>query len=78
MASSMEINQRVTLSLALQRYVAAADRFEQASREFNEACSQVRTNMQSPMRFVAHIAYQHYIVTSDGEGNFDVDKIESI
>ncbi len=36
-APNMNIDQRVTISLALQRYLRAVERFEAASNEFNES-----------------------------------------
>ena len=41
-APAMNIEQRVTVSLALQRYLRAVERFEAASNEFNESCQAIR------------------------------------
>ncbi len=40
-APAMNIEQRVTVSLALQRYLRAVERFEAASNEFNESCQTI-------------------------------------
>jgi hypothetical protein len=39
MSAPLNIQTRITLSLSLQRYLRAVERFEAASKEFNEACS---------------------------------------
>ena len=41
--SSPDIETRVNISLAVGRYLRAMDRFEAANKEFNEACSSLRT-----------------------------------
>lgn len=78
MSSPLDIEQRVTTSLALHRYLRAAERFESISREFNEACEGLRSNLTQPRRFVAQVSYRYYLVTSDSDGNFEVEQIESV
>ena len=64
-APNMNIDQRVTISLALQRYLRAVERFEAASNEFNESCQAIRQALPRESRFVANISHQHFLVTSD-------------
>jgi hypothetical protein len=78
MSAPLSIQDRITLSLSLQRYLRAVERFEAASKEFTEACSTIRECLPKPSRFVAAISYQHYLVTSDQEGNFEVEQVESL
>jgi hypothetical protein len=78
MIAPMDIEQRVTVSLALQRYVRAVERFEAASNEFDEACRSIRQSLPRPTRFVANVSHQHYLVTSDREGNFEVEQVDSV
>ena len=78
MKSPMDIEQRVTLSLDLQRYLRAVEKFESSSREFNEACQGLRANLMQPRRFIFQVSFRHYLVTSDSEGNFEVEQIESV
>ena len=73
-----DIETRVNVSLAVGRYLRAADRFEAASNEFNEACSGLRNQLVEPSRFVTKIDFKHYLVTSDQERNFEVEKLELI
>ncbi len=77
-APTMNIEQRVTISLALQRYLRAVERFEAASTDFNESCQAVREALPRECRFVANVMHQHYLVTSDREGNFEVEGIETV
>ncbi len=78
MSAPLNIQTQITLSLSLQRYLRAVERFEAASKEFTEACSTIRESLPKPSRFVAAISYQHYLVTSDQEGNFEVERLESL
>ena len=73
-----DIETRVNISLALARYLRAVDRFEAANKEFNEACSVLRNQLVEPSRFVTQIDFQHYLVTSDQERNFEVEELELI
>lgn len=77
-APAMNIEQRVTVSLALQRYLRAVERFEAASNEFNESCQTIRETLPRESRFVANISLQHYLVTSDREGNFEVESVDTV
>ena len=73
-----DIETRVNISLALARSLRAVDRFEAATKEFNEACSVLRHQLVEPSRFVTQIDFQHYLVTSDQERNFEVEELELI
>jgi hypothetical protein len=75
---SMDIDKRVAISLSLQRYLRAVDRFEKASNEFNQACCDFRAQLANPSRFIAQFSYQNYLVTCDSEGNFEVEELELI
>ena len=77
-APTMDIEQRVTVSLALQRYLRAVERFAAASDEFHESCQTIRQALPPESRFVANISHQHYLVTSDRQGNFEVEQIETV
>jgi hypothetical protein len=77
-APTMDIEQRVAVSLALQRYLRAAERFEAASREFNESCERIRQTLPRQCRFVANVSHLLYLVTSDHEGNFEVEQVDSV
>lgn len=77
-APAMAIEQRVSVSLALQRYLQAVQRFEVASKEFNESCQTIRQELPRESRFVANISHQHYLVTSDREGNFEVESVDTV
>lgn len=76
-APSTDIETRINVSLAVRRYIAAADRLHEATSEFADACDSLRSMLQHRRRFVVEERGQHYLVTSDREGNFDVERIEA-
>ncbi|GAA4446416.1 hypothetical protein [Novipirellula rosea] len=76
--SDLDIERRVALSLAVGRYLRSADRFNQASRDFTGACKSLRKQLGTNQRFVAQIDFKHYLVTSDRDGNFDVEAIPTL
>jgi hypothetical protein len=78
MSAPMSKEHRVTVSLALQRYLRAIDRFQAACNEFNDTCRSIRNVLPQGCRFIATISNQNYLVTSDREGNFEVEQIETI
>lgn len=73
-----DIENRVNTTLAVGRYLRAMARFEAASKEFNEACTSLRSQLAAPSRFITKIDFRHYLVTSDQERNFEVEEIELI
>ncbi len=74
----LDIEQRVTVSLALQRYLRAMEQFEKASSDFNESCQVVRKTLPLNSRLIANLNHQHYLVTSDDAGNFQVEQIDTV
>lgn len=74
----MDIDQRLSVSLALQRYLRALDRFELADKELNECCQTIRQTLPSDSRFVANILHKHYLVTTDRDGNFEVEQVDTV
>lgn len=77
-SSALNVEQRIALTLAIQEYLHAADRFAEASQRFNKACSTLRQSLPKQSRFLLPISYRHYLVTSDREGNFDIELLESL
>jgi hypothetical protein len=74
----LDIEKRVALSLAVGRYVRSAERFNEASRDFTGACKSLRKHLGREQRFVVQVDWKHYLVTSDRDGNFDVEHIHSL
>lgn len=73
-----DIQTRVAISLAVGRYLRAVDRFESATKEFNEACDGLRAQLTEPSRFVTQVDFKHFLVTSDQERNFEVEQLELV
>lgn len=76
--SGLDIERRVALSLAIGRYLRTAERFHQTSADFTGACQSLRKQLGNGQRFVVQVDFKHYLVTSDKEGNFDVEPVESL
>jgi len=75
--NSIEIETRISLLLAVGRYLRAVDRFATASKEMTNACSELREQLSQSSRFVTRIDFQSFLVTSDDEGDFGVEQIDS-
>ena len=76
--NGLDIERRVAISLAVGRYLRSADRFNEASRDFTGACKSLRKQLGSEQRFVVQVDFKHYLVTSDRDGNFDVEAIPTL
>ena len=74
----LDIEKRVELSLAVGRYLRASERFNEAVKEFTEKCKSLRKQLGSNKRYVIQVDYEYYIISSDAEGNLDVEPIQSI
>lgn len=75
---ALDMEQRITLSLALQRYIRARERLEEASSEFSDACQVVRQALVRESKLIANVNHKVYLVTADKDGGFDIEQIESI
>lgn len=73
-----DVETRVNISLAVARYLRAVERFETATKEFNQTCLELRNQLVKPSRFVIKIDFKHYLVTSDQHRNFEVEELELI
>jgi hypothetical protein len=71
-----DIDKRVSLAMAVRRYLQATDRFHQASTEFERACGEVRQQAAREGRYVIEIDYRHWLLEIDAQGNFELEEIE--
>ena len=76
--NGLDIERRISISLAVGRYLRSADRFQEASAEFTGACKTLRKHLGTSQRFVVQVDFKHYLVTSDKDGNFEVEPVESL
>lgn len=76
--TGLDIERRVAISLAVGRYLRSADRFNDASKDFTGACKSLRKQLGSEQRFVVQVDFKHYLVTSDRDGNFNIEPITSL
>ena len=77
-AAELDIGSRIDMALAVGNYLRAIDDFDMASQALTKACSELRERIDGEARFVVQVEYRHYLVTSDREGNFEVEQIESL
>lgn len=71
------IEERIATTLKISAYIRAAEKFEQASKDFAEACAEIRNNLQ-PSRFVTKVDYKSYLVTIEENKDFKVEPIEML
>jgi hypothetical protein len=76
--SELDIEARVAISIAAGRYLRAVQRFESANQDFSDACQSLRAALPKSSRFVANIEHKHYLLTTDAEGNFEVEELDTI
>lgn len=74
----LDVETRINISIAVGSYLRAVDRFDIASQAMTKACSELREQLDGPTRFVVQAEYRHYLVTSDNDGNFEIEQIESL
>ena len=70
--------QREQISSATHRYLEAFAAFQAASYEFNKACSHFKEVAPPDLRLVVASNRANYLVTTDSEKNFEIEKIEVI
>lgn len=76
--SKMTVDDRVKLSLAVSAYVRAAEKFEQASNDFNEACQKIRKIAPREAKFITAVSYSDYLVETKANGDFEINPITKI
>lgn len=70
------VDERVSLAVAVRRYLQASDRFHSASKDFDEACHELRQQASRDSRYVVRIDYRHWLLEIDSQGNFEIEEIE--
>jgi hypothetical protein len=76
MGKPKSIEDRVTQQLAVGRYLRAVERFEDSSKDFNEACQHLRKTLFPCDRFCVNQDGKHWIVTTTKDNDFDVEQID--
>ena len=74
----LSIDERVAVSLAVQRYLRALAKFEEASNDFNTACTGMRSVLKEKGRFACNVNHEMHLISFDGEGNFNVETVDLI
>ncbi|MGB0600389.1 MAG: hypothetical protein ACPGLY_27245, partial [Rubripirellula sp.] len=76
--SSMEIDQRVNVSLAFKSYLRAQRQYNAAARRFNESCTELRKHLEPHLRAVIRADEGHYLLMVDPSCEFDIQPIDTI
>ena len=74
----LEIDQRVNMSIAFKSYLRAQRDYNVAASRFNEACKELRKQLEPNLRVVIHTEDGHFLLESDAACEFDMEEIESI
>lgn len=75
----VKIRAEMEMSSAVRVYVDAKERYESAIQNLNESVRDVRKIIKPNTRIVIRLYYgKHYLLTSDDEGNFEVDPVDVI
>ena len=69
---------RYSITLAIGKYLRSVNRLQNATSEFAEASKELGELIPPDSAFVAKVDYNHYIVTSDHEGDFNIEPISLI
>ena len=74
-----EIRAQLKIKAAVRDYIQAAEDFGRASLAFSKSCQAVRDVIEPDARFILRVGYnKHHLVTTDSDGNFNVEPIEVI
>jgi len=76
----IDIEGRVALNLALQRYLNTAERFESSCTEFSSACTALRQMLRETgqRRFMASVRGTTYLINCDAEMDFDIEQVDQL
>lgn len=73
------VYEKLEIGSAVRSYLRDVEQFERASKNFGESCQALRTKLKPNSRFVYRTEYGiMYLVTSDSEGNFNVESVDSL
>lgn len=72
------VEERLTLHMRLSRLLRAADRFEEAEREWIAAYDDVKDVVEEGEVFTTEVDFRQFLVVSDGDGDVTVEPVERI
>ncbi len=76
--TELDIETRIQVGTAVDSYVRAEREFNETSRRFNESCNQLRNVLPPNLRVVIRRDWKNYLLSTDAEGNFDLEELDSI
>ena len=72
------VEERVSLAVAIRSYLAARERLHTANSAFVDACETLRSQAARGQRVIAHIDYRYWLLEVDPEGNFDLAEVDLV
>jgi hypothetical protein len=73
------VHEKLEIGSAVRSYLRDVKQFERASKDFSESCQALRAKLKPNSRFVYRMEYgSMYLVTSDSDGNFNVEPVDSL
>ena len=76
--NKIDIERRIALAVALSQYLRVEKKFLSNMRDLDDTSSELSELLDQPGLFVAEIDHQHYLLTADGEGNFDIEPVQTL
>ena len=76
--NKIDIERRIAIAVALSQYLRVENRFLSSMRDLDDRSSELSELLDQPGLFVTEIDYQHYLLTADGEGNFDIEPVQAL
>ena len=70
-----KLETQINAGLAVRRYLATAQRAQEAQQEFAEACEGLRLSLRELPRFVIEQGGSHYLVATDDSADLVVEQV---
>lgn len=73
------VHEKLEIGSAVRSYLRDVEQFERANKNFGESCQALRAKLKPNSKFVYRMEYgRMYLVTSDKDGNFNVEAVDSL
>ena len=73
-----EIEKQISIAIAVGQFLRAENRAIELEAEALEARSKLEEQVGPDQRFVVKVEHEHYLLTTDAEGIFDIELVEVI
>ena len=73
-----EIEKQISIAIAVGQFLRAENRAIELEAEALEARSKVEEQVGADQRYVVKVEHEHYLLTTDEEGHFDIEPVKVI